>query len=187
MTPAILDVSLDETVAGIKEQFEGFVQHKSCIQVNINAIGRYYTSIDRCETIFNGTTYTGYSFQIDAIPVSGESVMKVTVFDKRGRHATTERTIAVAEYIKPAITEFAATRCNSLGEADQKGECVLLKIAFGAAPVGNKNVLAAHLYYKAAGDAEWNESKTVLAPDGYRYESSVIMLDGPFDPLQEYQ
>ena len=112
--PTIDSVTFEETVIGIKEKFNAFIQGQSKIKLKVNATGVYGSKIASYEVKLMGLTYNKSEFIFDATQ-GGEVMIQTSVVDTRGKGKTSTQTINIAEYVTPTIELFDVKRCDNLG------------------------------------------------------------------------
>ena len=82
--PTIDSVTFEETVIGIKEKFNAFIQGQSKIKLKVNATGVYGSKIASYEVKLMGLTYNKSEFIFDATQ-GGEVMIQTSVVDTRGK------------------------------------------------------------------------------------------------------
>ena len=172
VVPSISSVSLSEAVAGIAEQFNGYVQNVSKLAVSVAASGIYSSTIAAYKTTILGATYTGASFTSGLLTESGSVNISVTVTDSRGRSASTTRTITVFAYAAPQITTFSAFRSDADGNPNYEGTNLKITVNFNIAPVNNLNGKYYEILYKVKGAESW--AGTIVSGNIYSRNESFV-------------
>ena len=172
VVPSISSVSLSEAVAGIAEQFNGYVQNVSKLAVSVAASGIYSSTIAAYKTTILGATYTGASFTSGLLTESGSVNISVTVTDSRGRSASTTRTITVFAYAAPQITTFSAFRSDASGNPNYDGTNLKITVNFNIAPVNNLNGKYYEILYKVKGAESW--AGTIASGNIYSRNESFV-------------
>lgn len=140
--PSISSVSISE--AGSTPSGWGvYVKDKSKLKFVIGASAGSGSSISSVKTTINGSSYTGTTITTNTITTSGTLTATITATDKRGRTASTTKSITVIDYAKPYISNINSFRCNSDGSANDKGNYIKVVIAAGVSSISGKN---AHVF-----------------------------------------
>lgn len=155
VVPTISNVSITEAVLGIDEQFNGFVQHKSKLRVEITASGAYGSTIAKYETYIQSVAYSGNSFTSNVITTSGTIAVKTIVTDSRGRTKTVTNNVSILAYSLPKIMKFNAFRCDANGNEDPDGERLFVELNFSIATVNNLNDKYYEIVYREKGASSW--------------------------------
>lgn len=111
-----------EESEGYLARFGSYVQGKTKLEVNIQANGAYGSTIKTYETSFDGKIYTQQSFETDAIALSGNLPLIVTVTDSRGRSGTIFQTLRVMSYEPPRINSLIIKRTDANGTDNSNGD-----------------------------------------------------------------
>lgn len=183
VVPTISTVSISEAVSGLNTQFQGCVQNKSQLAVNITAAGVYSSTIASYKTVILGNTYTTNSFTTGVITSSGSVSVAITVTDSRGRTATTTRTVTVNAYTAPTISTFNAVRSTSSGTENAEGAYAKIAIAYNVASVNSKNTCTYKMEYKKTSETTW---KVIEQGTAYTRNTSIVPtatfdVDSAFD------
>ena len=183
VVPTISTVSISEAVSGLNTQFQGYVQNKSQLAVNITAAGVYSSTIASYKTVILGSTYTTNSFTTGVITSSGSVSVAITVTDSRGRTATTTRTVTVNSYTAPTISTFNAVRSTSSGTENAEGAYAKIAIAYNVASVNSKNTCTYKMEYKKTSETTW---KVLEQGTAYTRNTSIVPtvtfdVDSAFD------
>lgn len=148
VAPTISSVSVKEATAGIAEKFGVYVQRKSALSVAISASGSHSSTISTYKTTIQSTTYNGSTFTSNVITASGTVTLKTTVTDSRGRTASMETDITVAEYSPPQISSIQVYRIDTNGNASDEGDRIAISVKYSVAFIDNKNTRAYKVGYK---------------------------------------
>ena len=109
VAPTITVINLTDP-SGFATRFNGYVQNYSSLNVNIEAVGSYGSTIVAYKTVIDGKTYAGKSFTSNVLTNSGDITVSVIVTDSRGRTGTLDQNITVQAYSPPKIASLKATR-----------------------------------------------------------------------------
>lgn len=121
-SPSITNLALSELNAKVTQYFGAkWVKGLSKLKGIITANAEYSATINSYSISFNGTTYSGSTFETDELKTSGSNTITVKATDSRGYTATYTRTITVENYTKPFITSLTATRVNDAETPDDEG------------------------------------------------------------------
>lgn len=157
VVPSIGTVSISDTnsiCAGIGQ----YVQSQSKLKFSIATSGNQGSTITSVSTKFNGQTYSGSTFTIQAIQDSGTLTYTITVTDSRGRTATKSGSINVVAYNPPSLTNVSAKRANSGYAVDESsGTYALLHFKVGFTSLSNKNVTSFYIQYRTSGASSWTK------------------------------
>ena len=154
-TPSITSVTHAEAAVGLPTGIGAYVQSKSKVAVNINAVGIYGSTIKSYSSTFLGKTYTGANFTTDTLTMGGTLSIVTTVTDSRGRTATQTTNLTSLSYAPPQITTLHVARYNSSGVADPDGVYARIQLAYSVTPLNNKNTASAKVQYKKSTDTNW--------------------------------
>ena len=148
VVPTISGVSVSDAKTDIAEKFGVYVQQKSKLSVKISASGSYGSTISSYRTTIQSTTYSGASFTSNVITASGTVTLKTTVTDSRGRTASRETDITVAEYSPPQISSIQVYRIDTNGNASDEGDRIAISVKYSVASIDNNNTRAYKVGYK---------------------------------------
>lgn len=171
MFPTFSSVTIAEAVAGIAAKFGTYVQNKSRVKITISAAGAGGSTISSYKTTVGGKSYTGSAPTSDVLKNAGSNTISIVVTDSRGRTATTTRTISVAAYSSPAISNFSAIRSNADGAENTEGTAATIAATFTIASVGAKNTATYTIEQRIKGAATWTQ---IASGSSYSYNSSTI-------------
>lgn len=180
--PSIQSVTFEETVAGIKEKFNAFIQNQSKIKLKVNASGVYNSKIASYEVKLMGLIYNKGEFIFDALE-SGEVAIRVTVTDSRGMSATISQTVTITPYVTPTIELFDVKRCDSLGVENPQENYMSTRIKFNITSLNNLNDKSFKLEYQEQGGTEWT---TLLTGSEYAYDSTYVHSSAIFESTKSY-
>ncbi len=182
VVPTISNVDVGDTQHEIASKFNGFVQHKSKLEVQITASGAYSSTIKNYETYIEGVAYNGQTFTSNIIKSSGTISVKTIVTDSRGRTKTSTKNISVLAYSLPKITTFNAFRCDANGNEDPDGERLFVELNFSIATVNNLNDKYYEVVYREKGTSSWN----VLVSGNIYSRNDSFITSNVFDPDLAY-
>ena len=150
----------DET--GYLGTFGSYIRSQSKVRVVTEAAGAYGSSITGISVTCGSLIGTGASL-LFSLPYAGTVTIRVTVTDSRGRTASAEGQIFVADYSPPApgITELY--RCDASGTPAPDGAWAKAVLTCAVTSLGGRNPAACVLRYRVRGTDGWTE-KSVAAP-----------------------
>ena len=184
VVPTISSVAISEGNTSVVPTSWGvYVQNKSKLKFVTTASAGTGSSISSITTTINGTTYTGSTITTNVITASGNLTATITVKDKRGRTASTTKTVSIVAYSNPYVSKFTVIRCDSKGNALDTGEYVKVTIAGGFSSVSSKNTGSYAIYYKKSTDSSY--TKYALSATTNTISTSV-KISG-FDSDHSYQ
>lgn len=140
---------------GYAEDFGGYVQTKSKLQIVVDATTMYDATVASVKITANGETYVGSDFTTGSLKDIGENTISVEVIDSRGRKASGDTTITVLAYSPPAISLFSYERCDSDGTDNPAGECAEITFSDEVTSLGGKNAVAYTMEYKKTTDSAY--------------------------------
>lgn len=164
--------TLDDTT-GVDGTYGSPVQNLSKIKVTVNPTQAYSSPIASYSISIDGVKYSSQTATTGFLNNEGDSVVTVTVTDKRGRTSDPWKyTMNVQAYNPPSISYLSVHRCDADGNEDDQGEYV--EAAFGATvtSLNSKNTAAYKLRYKKSGTTTWTTVN--LSVSGYEVESTEI-------------
>lgn len=169
-----------EDITGIDGIYGSPVQGLSKIKVTVTPTEAYSSSILSYSISIDRVKYSSQTATTGFLTNSGESVVTVTVRDRRGRTSDAWRyTMRVQEYNKPSITKLSVHRCDEDGNEDDQGKFVSVDFSAQVTPLKNLNVARYVLKYKKTSESDWT---TVTLPyanvyevtdENYRFEADV--------------
>lgn len=143
----VCSLTLEDTT-GIDDIYGSPVQGLSKIKVSVGVITEYNASVKSCQITANGQSYSGLTATTGVLAASGDSVVKATVKDSRGRTASASYTMKVQAYSAPAVTAITAKRCNQDGTLNKRGSYVKVTFSAKVSSMDSKNTAAYKLKYK---------------------------------------
>lgn len=164
--------TLDDTT-GVDGTYGSPVQNLSKIKVTVNPTQAYSSPIASYSISIDGVKYSSQTATTGFLNKAGDSVVTVTVTDKRGRTSDPWKyTMNVQAYNPPSVSYLSVHRCDADGNEDDQGEYV--EAAFGATvtSLNSKNTAAYKLRYKKSGTTTWTTVN--LSVSGYEVESTEI-------------
>lgn len=180
--PTIDSVTFEETVVGIKEKFNAFIQGQSKIKLKVNATGAYGSKIASYEVKLMGLTYNKGEFIFDATQ-GGEVMIQTSVVDTRGKGKTSTQTINIAEYVTPTIELFDVKRCDNLGVENPQENFMSARIKFNITTLNNLNDKSFKLEYQEQGGTTWT---TLLTGNEYVYDNTYVHSTAIFESTKAY-
>lgn len=154
--PVISSVQISETVFGIAERFNNFIQQKSKIGVVTESTGVYNSKISTIKITFDGVSYTGSNIVMNPPQTSGALKVSVAVTDSRGRSATATKEITVLSYASPSAEISYIRRAGEDGSEFNEGEYAAYKVKYNISSLNNLNDALFQIQYKRSQDSNWN-------------------------------
>lgn len=175
-------VTLTDTT-GMDGIYGSPVQGLSKIKVAVTATEAYSSPIASYDISINGTKYSTATATTGFLVNSGDSPVKVTVTDKRGRtSAVWSYTMNVQAYSPPSISMLSVGRCDEDGTDNDQGNFVEVRFSASVTPLGNLNTVSYRMRYKKTSDTTW--SNVALASSGYLIEEDSHIFEA--DPEYSY-
>jgi len=137
-----------EDVTGVDDIYGSPVQGLSMIKVKVTAKTAYSSPIAAYIIEANGASYSGAEATTGFLQNSGDSPVKVTVRDQRGRTGSASYTMSVQAYTAPTVSKLNIKRCDADGTDNDKGEYIQVTFSAAVSNMGNKNTAAYALRYK---------------------------------------
>lgn len=137
-----------EDVTGVDDLYGSPVQGLSMIKVKVTAKTAYSSPIASYTVEANGVSYSGAEVTTGFLQNSGDSPVKVTVRDQRGRTASASYTMNVQAYTAPTVSKLNIKRCDADGTENDKGEYIQVTFSAAVSNMGNKNTAAYALRYR---------------------------------------
>ena len=160
VTPTASMTVSDET--GYLGTFGSYIRSQSKVRVVTEAAGVYGSSITGISVACGSLSGTGASL-LFSLPNAGTVTIRVTVTDSRGRTASAEGQIFVADYSPPAPGITDLYRCDASGAPAPDGAWAKAVLTCAVTSLGGRNTAACVLRYRVRGTDGWTE-KSVTAP-----------------------
>lgn len=161
-----------------------YIQNQTKLNVSVNGVGIYGSTIKTYKTTIEGVNYAGSSFTSNTLTTSGTVSIVTTVTDSRGRTATTTKQINVAPYEAPKIISFTCNRATSSGVYSEDGTYLSAKINYSISSINNNNTPSYVLYYKLKTASVWNaltSGNSLTLNTTYLSSSGVLNVDNTYD------
>jgi hypothetical protein len=146
-----------EDTTGWDDVYGSPVQGLSKIKVTVTPTLAYSSPITAYTITVDGAKHTTATATTGALKTSGDSLVSVTVKDKRGRSGSASYTMKVQAYTLPNISKLTVHRCDADGTENEQGDYI--KVVFSAAitALGNKNTAAYKLRHKPSTATSYTE------------------------------
>lgn len=183
MVPTVSAVLSDSR--GYAELYGGYVQNQSQLRVACTAEGAYGSRIiDYTVTCQELTQHSGdCTFGLAA---SGQTAVRVTVTDSRGRTAGWEGTILVTAWSKPAAAITGMQRCGADGNPDPAGAYAKITFRANISAVNQKNGARYLLQKRPRGGSQWTESEIAAYRGEYAPADAFIVTAASTDTSFEF-
>lgn len=182
--------SIDTVNTGTDTQVNGqwmYVQHKSKLKVEVGASSSYSAWITDYKVEFDGSVYWGNSIWTNILRVDGVRTLTVTVWDSRGRTASTTRDIPVYWYGNP-WGSLSAYRCDDAGNRDDaSGTHVKVTYSGDKAWLNGANTFSLKVDHRVQGsDWEVHNDIHVTSPESgtsviLDYNGETFALDKAYE------
>lgn len=139
--------TLDDTT-GIDDTYGSPVQGLSKIKYKVTATTAQGSPIASYAVSIDGTNYTKAEATTGALKKAGDSVVTVTVKDKRGRTGTASYTMKVQAYTAPNVSKLTVHRCDADGTNNDQGGYIRVVFSAAVTSLSSKNTAAYKLQYK---------------------------------------
>lgn len=133
------------------------VQGLSKIEVAINATEAYSSPIVSYAISVDGKNYSSDTATTGALRTAGDSLVKVTVKDGRGRTATASYTMKVQAYALPSVPRLTVHRCDADGSENEQGEYIRAVFDASITSLSSKNTARYVLRYKKSTENSYTE------------------------------
>lgn len=146
-----------EDIMGIDDIYDSPVQGLSKIKVTVNPILAYSSPIKTYEITIDGLKYSKAEITTDFLTKAGTSPVTVIVTDNRGRSNKDNPwtyNMNVQAYTPPAITKLVASRCNSDGTPNKRGEHIKATFSAVITGLGGRNTASYVLKYKKTSESD---------------------------------
>lgn len=144
-----------EDVSGVDDIYGSPVQSLSKIKVTINVTQAYSSPITEYSISANGATYNTATATTGELQAAGDSPVRVTVKDKRGRSGSASYTMKVLAYTPPSISALSVRRCNEDGTENDQGEFVRAQFNANVTSLSSKNTATYTLKYRKSGTTNY--------------------------------
>lgn len=175
IVPTIGTITLSDVGGNVPSGWGVYVQGKSRLHVNVAASGRYNSRIVGYSIRALGATIASNDVDVGIIQDSGTVSVEVTVTDSRGRTATKNASIEVADYSSPEIQVFSVGRANEFGDPVDNGTFAKIPLKASGSSVANKNTVTAKIYHMRSDSMIWTLARTI--PVAYSVDQIVMIAD----------
>lgn len=178
IVPTINSISITEAVSKVTDAFgDRFVQELTQLNVVIDAVGAYGSTVNRYSTRLDGVTYVQQAFTSNLLMGSGELQVDLMITDSRGRTASVTKTIEVVEYRKPVITDLRYMHCNAEGKPESGGKYTKVTVSARAFPVDGSNIKSLLIRYKSVIDELYTTRVVDISELDWEFTSEEIISD----------
>lgn len=173
----------DTSTAG--EIYGSPVQGLSRIQVKVNPALAYGSPVDSCVIEIDGGSYAKQEATSGLLQKAGDSIVKATIRDKRGRSGVISYTMKVQAYTKPNISKLTVHRCDADGTQNEQGEYIKAVFSAAISSLGAKNTATYNLQYKKGSATSYSSVTLSALANTYTVtdHAHVFAADGnsPYD------
>ena len=170
-------VTLDDiTIAG--DLYGQPVQGLSQIKVTVNPTQAYSSPISSYSIIIDGVKYASQTATTGFLVSAGDSVVTVTVTDKRGRTSDAwTYTMKVLEYAPPSISYVSVHRCDEDGTENDQGEYVQATFSAEVAPLKELNDAHFEVWCKKTTDTGWKKQGLAFSEKTYSVTDESFIFE----------
>lgn len=149
-------VTLDD-ITGVDTTYGSPVQGLSKIKVTVSATEAYSSPIKSYDISINGSKYSTQTATTGFLANSGDSLVKVTVKDSRGRTSEVwTYTMKVQPYSPPSISYLSVRRCDQSGNEDDQGDYVEASFSASVSSIKDLNTSIYKIRYKKTSATTWS-------------------------------
>ena len=179
--PASVKPSISSVTAGSDPStdltnYNGYIKNRTKATFNISASTAYGSAIVSYKVVLNNVTYNSSSSSITSniLTAAGSLTATITITDKRGRSASTTRTLTVLDYANPVIQVMQLSRCDEYGveSNDDTASHCKLTYKFVTTALNNNNSVSYSYAYKKTTDS--NYTTVPITFNAYTQEGSVV-------------
>ena len=184
--PTISGASFTELTEALAAKFGVFVKDKSKIKISVTRTAGDGASVKQTSVKLDGNTYTGQTSETNVIRTAGDLTATVTVTDSRGRNASENYTVEVADYFEPSLSKLTAVRCDEAGTDDPNGAYMRVDYSVSVAPVNDKNNRNLVIKYKKQTESVYQTHTVNL--DAYSKSGYAVIAastESSYDVLAE--
>ena len=166
-----------EDVNGIDDIYGSPVAGLSKIKVTVTAKTAYGSPIDSYAISIDGAKYNTAEVTTGLLKNEGDSVVQVTVTDKRGRTSTAwTYSMRVQGYTPPKRTQIAVRRCDQDGTANDQGKYVKVTFSATVDDKGGYNTAAYVLKYKKTSTDTWTTKNFTDLANVYEVDGKTFIF-----------
>lgn len=175
VVPALELTVTDKT--GCYAKYGSFVRTRSQARVQTEASGAYGSTVKSISVSCGSLTASGED-AVFALTDPGNVTIRVTVTDSRGRTATGEETVTVADYQNPSAAITALYRCDSGGTANPQGAFGKAVFTGAVTPLNDKNAALYRLKKRIRGTESWSVSEISEYTGAYSPQGEAVFSAG---------
>lgn len=174
--PSISSVTVGSDPSTDLTNYNGYIKNRTKATFNISASTAYSSAIVSYKVVLNNVTYNSSSNSItsNVLTTAGSLTATITVTDKRGRSASTTRTLTVLDYTNPVIQVMQLARCDEYGveSNDDTASHCKLTYKFVTTALNNNNSVSYSYAYKKTTDS--NYTTVPITFNAFTQEGSVV-------------
>lgn len=146
-----------EDVNGVDDIYGSPIASLSKIKVTVSATQAYGSPIAAYSITIDGAKYNTATATTGLLQNDGDSEVKVTVTDKRGRTSNAwTYTMRVQGYNAPSISRLTVKRCDENGTENDQGQYIQATFSASVDDKGGYNTAAYTLRYKKSSSDTWS-------------------------------
>jgi hypothetical protein len=142
-------------VTEVDKTYGSPVQGLSRIKIEVTGTPSYGSPIASYTITANGEKHNVAEATTGFLKNSGDSVVTVTVKDKRGRTGSASYTMKVQAYHQPNVSALTVHRCDADGVEDEQGEYIQIIFSAAVSSLSDRNTASYKLEYKKSLDDEY--------------------------------
>lgn len=170
-----LSVTLDDTT-GVDDIYGSPVKGLSKIKITPSVTLAYSSPIASYTITANGVTYNTAPATTGVLSKAGDSVVTVTVRDKRGRTATWSYTMSVQDYTHPNVSKLSVKRCDEDGTPNERGSYAMVTFSAAVTSLNSKNTADYVLRYKKTSVTSWTSVGLTSVRNNYTVTDSTYIF-----------
>lgn len=174
--PSISNITIGSDPSTDLTNYNGYIKNRTKATFNISASIAYSSPIASYKIVLNNVTYNSSSSSItsNVLTAAGSLTATITITDKRGRSASTTRTLTVLDYTNPVIQVMQLSRCDEYGveSNDDTASHCKLTYKFVTTALNNNNSVSYSYAYKKTTDS--NYTTVPITFNEYMQEGSVV-------------
>lgn len=153
-------------------KYGSYIKSRSQAEVVVSGNGAYSSQITAYSIKHGSETVSAPSMVYD-LPKAGTVSFTVSVTDSRGRKASKNVSIEVADYSLPTATILAAYRSDADGTQNDNGLYATVVFKANVTPLGNRNSAQYALKYRVKDTSNWNTVAIPALNGNYTPEGAV--------------
>lgn len=185
VAPSISAVDISDATTA-KETYGNYLQMVSQLRIKTTAVGIYGSSITGYEVSVGGVgSYSGADITTGVLKSSGDITVTVKATDSRGKTATRQLTVYVAEYLPPYLVSISAVRVDASNVQSPDGAFGLVTFSARVTPLSNTNTASYVFMYRIRGASDWTTFELPALSNQYEVNDATAKF--PASPDYAYE